>query len=91
MRFATAALSYGIAGPLGAMVARSAKVPDAPFGWNRVKGPWFDNNLATLEVKADGLEMWWARGTVSHGRHDRPALERVATVLVDKDGVAQSR
>jgi hypothetical protein len=90
MRFATAALSYGIAGPLGAMAARSAKVPEAPFGWNRVKGPWFDNNLATLEVRDDGLEMWWACGKVSRGNHDRPALKRVATVLVDASGTARS-
>ena len=90
MRFATAALSYGIAGPLGALAERSAKVPDAPFRWRRVKGPWFDNNLATLEIKPDGLEMWWAKGTVKNGSHDRPRLARVATVLVDEDGVAQS-
>lgn len=90
VRFATAALSYGVAGPLGVLAARSAKVPDAPFAWDRVKGPWFDNNLATLEVKPEGLEMWWAKGTVSGDQHDRPALERVATVLVDKDGVARS-
>jgi hypothetical protein len=95
MRFATAALSYGIAGPLGAMAARSAKVADPPFRWTRVKGPWFDNNLATLEVQPEGLEMWWAKGKVkgrvSRRQHDRPALTRVATVLVDKDGVTRSR
>ena len=91
MRFATAALSYGIAGPLGALAERSAKVPDAPFRWRRVKGPWFDNNLATLEIKPDGLEMWWAKGTVRNGSHDRPQLSRVATVLVDQDGVTQSK
>jgi len=90
MRFATAALSYGIAGPLGAMAARSAKVPDPPFTWSRVKGPWFDNNLATLEVRPDGLEMWWAKGKVQNGAHDRPELVRVATVLVDRDGTARS-
>ena len=90
MRFATAALSYGIAGPLGALAARSAKVAELPFKWKRVKGPWFDNNLATLEIKPDGLEMWWAKGTIRDGRHDRPELTRVATVLVDQDGVARS-
>ena len=31
MRFATAALAYAVAGPVGKLVARSAKVPDAPF------------------------------------------------------------
>ena len=61
-RFATAASSYPIAGVMGLAVSRSAKVPEPPFTWERVKGPWFDNNLATLEVLDDGLEMWWATG-----------------------------
>jgi hypothetical protein len=83
MRFATAGLSYGVAGVVGRVVARSARVPEPPFRWRRVKGPWFDNNLATLEVTPEGLELWWATGKVDHGRHDRPRLERVATVRVD--------
>jgi hypothetical protein len=91
VRFATAALSYGIAGPLGALAARSAKVPDPPFSWQRVKGPWFENNLATLEVRPEGLEMWWAKGIVERGAHDRPTLSRVATVLVDEHGTARSQ
>jgi hypothetical protein len=82
LRFATAALSYGIAAVTGLLAARSAKVPDPPFRWRRVRGPWFDNNLATLEVTPQGLEMWWAKGTVEGDRHDRPVLERVATVTV---------
>jgi hypothetical protein len=86
MRFATAALSYGVAGPLGLLAARSAKVDDPPFRWKRVQGPWFDNNLATLEVKDKGLEMWWARGEVRDGRHERPVLRRVTTVLIKPDG-----
>jgi hypothetical protein len=90
-RFATAALSYGIAGPMGLLAARSAKVADPPFRWKRVKGPWFANNLATLEVTSEGLEMWWAKGVVKHGRHDRPELSRVATVVVGEDGHARSR
>ena len=83
-RFATAVLSYGVAGPLGHVVARSAKVPDAPFEWRLVEGPWFDNNLATLEVHGDGLRLWWATG--KHGPDDpvdRPRLVRVADTKVD--------
>lgn len=83
MRFATAALSYGIAGPLGHLVSRSAKVPDPPFRWRMLEGPWFDNNLATLEVTATGLRMWWAGGEVEHGDHEHPRLTRVADVTVD--------
>ena len=85
-RLATAASSYPVAGLVGMAASRSAKVPDPPFRWRRVKGPWFDNNLATLEVQAQGLEMWWATGTVRDHRHDRPTLDRVATVRVDHDG-----
>ncbi|MCW2814420.1 MAG: glycoside hydrolase [Nocardioides sp.] len=83
MRFATAALSYGVAGPLGHVVARSAKVPDAPFEWRLVEGPWFDNNLATLEVHGDALRLWWATGKLKRGEDVyRPRLVRVADVKV---------
>ena len=81
-RFATAALSYGVAGPLGMMAARSAKVPDPPFRWKRLRGPWFDNNLATLEVTDRGLDMWWATGDVHEGRHDQPVLTCVERVEI---------
>jgi hypothetical protein len=83
MRFATAALSYGIAGVMGALAARSTHVPTPPFRWKRVRGPWFDNNLATAEVTDTALELWWARGEVSNGRHERPRLARVAEVRID--------
>ncbi|HET6562352.1 MAG TPA: alkaline phosphatase D family protein [Marmoricola sp.] len=91
MRFATAALSYGIAGPMGLLAARSAKVPDPPFRWNRVRGPWFDNNLAELEVTEDGLHMSWGTGEVEDGRHDRPLLRTVSDVVIDRDGRARTR
>ncbi|QDH11166.1 alkaline phosphatase family protein [Nocardioides dongxiaopingii] len=81
-RFATAALSYGVAGPLGHVVARSAKVPDAPFSWRLVEGPWFDNNLAVLEVHGEGIRLWWATGKVEDDV-DRPRLVRVSDVSID--------
>jgi hypothetical protein len=62
---------------------RSAKVPTAPLRWGLIKGPWFDNNLATLEVIPDGLRMWWATGKVEDGVHHRPRLVTVADVTVD--------
>ena len=82
-RFATAVLAYGVAGPIGHVVARSAKVPKAPLKWKLVKGPWFDNNLATLEVMESGMHMWWARGEVRDGEHDRPRLVEVASVDIE--------
>jgi PhoD-like phosphatase len=81
-RFATAGLAYGVAGPIGHVVAQSAKVPDAPLDWRLLKGPWFDNNLATLEVTDDGLRMWWATGEVEDDAHDRPRLVTVAELTV---------
>ena len=83
MRFATAFLSYGLAGPMGAVAARSAHVPDAPFTWGLIKGPWFDNNLALLEDKGpEGLHMSWWTGVVEDGNHENPRLDEVSSVLV---------
>ncbi len=86
VRMGAAALSHGLGTHLWRRAARAAGVQDPPFRWDKVEGPWFDNNLATLEVKPEGLEMWWARGEVHGGRHDRPELHRVVTVLVKPDG-----
>jgi hypothetical protein len=86
MRFLTAALAYGIAGVVGAVAARSTHVPSPPFRWKNLRGPWFDNNLATAEVTESALLLWWARGEVSGGRHDRPQLARVAEVRIDDPG-----
>jgi hypothetical protein len=83
MRFATAVLSYGLAGPMGALAGKSAHVPDPPFTWGLLKGPWFDNNLAVLEDGPDGLAMWWYTGVVADGDHARPLLDEVASVRID--------
>lgn len=82
MRSFTAITSYGLATPVGGLVARSAKVPDPPFRWSSVKGPWFDNNLAFLEVSSAGLKLWWQTGVVDGGDHLHPGLERVASLTV---------
>jgi phosphodiesterase/alkaline phosphatase D-like protein len=83
LRFLVAVLAYGVAGPIGHVVAQSAKVADAPLTWKPLEGPWFDNNLATLEVTESGLRMWWATGMVDNGQHDRPRLALVSEVDVD--------
>lgn len=82
MRSFAAVMSYGVAAPVGALVARSAKVPDPPFRWKGVKGPWFTNNLACLEVVPEGLKLWWQTGVVDNGDELHPRLERVASVTV---------
>jgi hypothetical protein len=83
-RFATAIAAYGVARPVGVLAARSAKVPDAPLDWHMVEGPWFENNLATLEVKGRGLRMWWAKGHVDGRRHQRPRLVTVADLTIEE-------
>ncbi|MET4637777.1 alkaline phosphatase D family protein [Mycetocola sp. 2940] len=81
-RFFTAIMSYGLAAPVGALVARSARVPDPPFRWSGMKGPWFDNNLAHLEVTPEGLKLSWRKGVVEDGDHLHPRLEEVASLTV---------
>ena len=71
---------------MGHVVARSAKVPDAPMRWRLIKGPWFDNNLATLEVVPDGLRIWWATGVVPGDDHEHPRLTTVADLHLVADG-----
>ncbi|HEX8780918.1 MAG TPA: alkaline phosphatase D family protein [Nocardioides sp.] len=77
-RFATAVLSYGVAGPLGRVASWSAKVPDCPITWRYAEGPWFDNNLACLELEGRSLRMWWVSGRVVDDDHERPRLTKVA-------------
>ncbi len=83
MRFATAFLSYGLAGPMGTVAARSAHVPDPPFTWGLLRGPWFDNNLAVLEDRGgQGLGLTWWTGVVEDGRHEHPRLQQVASTTI---------
>jgi hypothetical protein len=81
MRFGTAFLAYGLAGPMGMVAARSAKVPGPPFRWRGLAGPWFDNTLAILEDSPRGLRMSWFTGVVEDD-HERPRLDEVGSVLV---------
>jgi PhoD-like phosphatase len=81
MRFATAFSSYGVAGPIGRLVSRSAKVEDPPWHWKYLGRPWFDNNLATLEIVPDGLRLWWAKGAIEDDP-DRPVLVTVHDVTL---------
>ena len=75
-------MSYGLAASVGALVARSAKVPDPPFRWAGIKGPWFDNNLACVEATSRGLKFWWRTGVVEGGDQLHPGLNEVASLTV---------
>ncbi len=91
MRFATAILSYGVAGPVGSLVARSAHVPKPPFRWKGVKGPWFDNNLAGLEDSPEGIRLWWSTGLDDTSARDGSNLKQVATYTVATRPRVESR
>ncbi len=87
MRFATAALSYAVAGPIGKAFSRSAKVPNAPFSWRYLAGPWFDNSIAVLEDRPEGLMIRWQMGKVGRGLlrradHLHPRLRTISEELV---------
>ena len=59
VRFAMASASYGLAWPMGRLVAMSAKVPDPPFRWHIAEGPWFSNSLATLTIDGRKASITW--------------------------------
>jgi hypothetical protein len=69
--------------PLGRVLASSAKVPDPRWRWHGVAGPWFDNNLALLEIADGHLRGAWVSGSVHGGDHDRPQLTTVADLELD--------
>ena len=48
----------------------------APYRVAVTEGPWFDNNLATLEVRGRGLVMRWDTGEVRGERYDAARLDR---------------
>ena len=82
LRTFNAVLAYGIATKLSARLARSAKVGDPPFRWSGVKGPWFDNSLASIADTPDGLELRWISGVVHNGDHAHPVVEEAAAITL---------
>jgi hypothetical protein len=79
MKAAIKVASMGKAQPTGRLLG--GKVPRSPLRWEMQQGPWFDNNLAVVELQDERLHFWWTRGKVD-GDVDRPGVERVATVDV---------
>ncbi len=62
-------------------LARAAKVPASPLTWELDRGPWYDNNLAVLEVRdADRLHLRWVAGDIEGRPTDQPRLRTVAEV-----------
>jgi hypothetical protein len=69
-------------GLLRVAAARPARPGPSPLRWQLIRGPWYDNNLAVLELREDRLAFWWSRGEVRDGDPGRATLHRVAEVDV---------
>ena len=70
----------GKARPTGRLLA--GKVPRSPLRWALTDGPWYDNNLAVLELLEEELRLRWWRGEVRDGRPGHATLHAVAEVDV---------
>ncbi|HLS43967.1 MAG TPA: alkaline phosphatase D family protein [Ornithinicoccus sp.] len=80
IRVVFAVIAHGVARPLGAALASSARVPDPPMRWRGVAGPWFSNNIAVLDLEGDDLRTVWLAGRRVPGVDDEPRLSLVADV-----------
>lgn len=80
MKAFLALAARGRARPTGRLLA--GRVPRSPLRWSLTRGPWYDNNLAVLELQPDRLHLTWARGEVEGEAYDRARLATVATVDV---------
>ncbi len=82
MRWFSVVMSYGVATPFGALAARSAKVPNPPFTWQTIAGPWFDNNLSVLQDGPDGLDLSWHAGRIDDGDDLHPRIDEVSRLTL---------
>lgn len=80
---AFAALGSHAARPVGALLSRWARIPETPWRWHGIAGPWFDNNVAVLEIRDRRLRTVWLGGRVLGASHDRPELDVVADLVLD--------
>jgi hypothetical protein len=82
VRIGQAFLGKSLARPLRMVVNRTSKVPSPPYPWTVTEGPWFDNTLATLEVRGRGLVIRWDAGRIRDDRYDEPEIHQIARVVV---------
>ncbi|WP_413450300.1 alkaline phosphatase D family protein [Georgenia phoenicis] len=80
---AFAALGSHAARPVGSLLYRWARVPEPPWRWHGIAGPWFDNNLAVLEIDGEQLRTVWLGGRAVGAPEGRPDLTVVADLALD--------
>ena len=80
IRLASATAAYGLAWPMGRLVARSARVPRPPFRWSLINGPWFDNAIATLDIDGRRARLRW--DTAHEDPDGTPKLSVVQTATL---------
>lgn len=68
--------------PMRFLASHSRRVPDPRYPWQVTEGPWFDNNLALVDVGADELSISWVTG-VDEGDPSAPVLREVQRVRLD--------
>jgi hypothetical protein len=73
-----AMLSHGFFTPITRFLAMLARVPRPELEWRITHGPWYDNNLATLETDGRLLSMRWEAGTTAQGGDEEANLTVVA-------------
>ena len=61
---------------VGRGLARAARVEDEPLTWEIAEGPWFDNQLGTLDL--DGKRCTFRLEKALGGGEELPTLQQVA-------------
>ena len=84
LRSFSAVLSYAIANRPSEMLARAAGVPAPPVRWRGIRGPWFENCLASVAETPAGLRLRWITG--SQDDDGQPRVRKVAAVTVAPRG-----
>lgn len=80
LRSFSAVLSYAIANRPSEVLARAAGVPAPPLRWRGIRGPWFENCLASVAGTPEGLRLRWITGVQGDG--GEPRVRKVAAVTV---------
>ncbi len=73
----------GLVRPMRYIAGRASRIPDPAYPWTVTRGPWFDNNIAVVEVAGDGLRFRWYTGEIdSDADIDNPHTRVVADIRV---------